>query len=223
MTTTDIYQQLTEAFPPEMERNLSKGGTNLTYIPVSEVINRLNKTLGVDQWSFTVEMCERDAIDTDFVIARVRLVWNTVPESEGAYARRVVRDGIGGQKINRTKAGAIVDLGNDYKGAVSDALKKAAQTLGVALYLARSDDAIEIELAMDAPAVSDEAIEAFNTIVALSKTFNKEQKDEMNSKWLEIAGDLPKPRKATDAPVEMLKALHDEAVRLSFHGTLITK
>ena len=31
------------------------------------------------------------------------------------------------------------------KGAVSDALKKAAQTLGVGLYLARSEDAMYAE------------------------------------------------------------------------------
>ena len=44
---SDIYQLLTEPFPQEMEKKLNKGGTSLTYIPVSEVINRLNKIIGV--------------------------------------------------------------------------------------------------------------------------------------------------------------------------------
>jgi hypothetical protein len=58
----------------------------------------------------------------------------------------VTKDGFGGQKIKRTKAGEIVDLGDEFKGAFSDALKKAAQQFGVALYLARSDEALSIEI-----------------------------------------------------------------------------
>ena len=47
----DVYGPLSEAFLQEMERTLIKGGTNLIYIPVSEVINRMNKVLGVENWS----------------------------------------------------------------------------------------------------------------------------------------------------------------------------
>jgi hypothetical protein len=49
----------------------------------------------------------------------------------------ITRDGVGGQTIKRKRDGGIVDLGDEYKGAVSDALKKAAQSFGVGLYLAR--------------------------------------------------------------------------------------
>ena len=69
----EVYAPLSEPFPQEMERTINKGGTSLTYIPVSEVINRLNKVLGVDKWSFTIVRCERDAIDPDFVVAHVRI------------------------------------------------------------------------------------------------------------------------------------------------------
>lgn len=41
-----IQAELSEPFPPEMERELRKGGTTLVYIPVSEVIARLNRILG---------------------------------------------------------------------------------------------------------------------------------------------------------------------------------
>ena len=53
-----------------------------------------------------------------------------------------MRDGFGGQQIKHTRAGAILDLGHEYKGAVSDALKKGLQAFGVALYLA-SDESLE--------------------------------------------------------------------------------
>lgn len=140
----NTYAQLVEPFQPEMERSITKSGTQLTYIPISEVINRLNKVLGVDRWSFKIVRCERDATDLDFVIAHVRIDW--FPED----ALIVSRDGFGGQKIKRNKQGQIIDLGDECKGAISDALKKAAQTLGVGLYLARSEDAIEIESVIDA-------------------------------------------------------------------------
>jgi recombination DNA repair RAD52 pathway protein len=210
----EIYPQLTEQFPQEMERTLNKGGTNLTYIPVSEVINRMNKVLGVENWSFSIKGYTEIG---DSIVAHVTV-------AAMIDGKEVSRDGVGGQKIKRIKAtGLAVDYGDEVKGAVSDALKKAVQTLGVGLYLARSDDAMEIEQIMDAPVASQEANAAFNNIVSISKTFSDEQKSQLNSKWIEIAGTLPKPRKATDAPVEMLTALHSEAVRLSFNGATTTK
>jgi len=203
----DFYSPLSEPFPQEMERTLNKGGTNLTYIPVSEVINRLNKVLGVDKWSFTIVRCERDAIDPDFVVAHVRLVWDT-------NGLPISRDGIGGQKIKRTKQGSIVDLGDEFKGAISDALKKAAQTLGVGLYLARSDDAMEIEQAMDAPA--DESTQLWENFVSISKGLSESKRSQLNDLWAKLSNNAPKPRRSSDATLDQLQELQAEAVRLSF-------
>ena len=124
---SELSAALSAPFPKEVERQLDKGGITLTYIPVSEVIVRLNEVFGVTGWSYTQIKCERDFLDPDFLVAHVRLTVGTT-----------TRDGVGGQKIKRTKAGDILDLGDEYKGAVSDALKKAAQSFGVGLYLARS-------------------------------------------------------------------------------------
>lgn len=206
----DIYGPLSEPFPQEMERSLNKGGTNLTYIPVSEVINRLNKVLGVDNWSFTVIRCERDALDPDFIVAHVRLEYNN------SEFHSVARDGIGGQKIKRNKQGGIVDLGDEFKGAISDALKKAAQTLGVGLYLARSDEAIEIEQAMDAPL--DESVQVWENFVSVSKGLDESKRSQLNDFWAKLSNNAPKPRKSSDATLEQLHELQAEAVRLSFLG-----
>ena len=127
----NLLAQLAAKFPKKIESSLSKGGVKLTYIPVSYVIARANEVLGLG-WSYQVMSTHRD---DDWIIAHVRV---TVVNGEGCS----MRDGFGGQQIKHTRAGAILDLGHEYKGAVSDALKKGLQAFGVALYLA-SDESLE--------------------------------------------------------------------------------
>jgi hypothetical protein len=193
-----------------MEKILKKGGASLTYIPVSEVITRLNKVLGIDSWSFNILSCERDAIDPDYIVAHVRLMWHT----DGTRPENaVVRDGFGGQKIKRTKTGDIVDLGDEMKGAVSDALKKAAQTLGVGLYLARSEEAMEIEAEASIDPVIEELWEQF---VSLSKGLTSEMKTKLNEFWLGYAGDRPKPTKTTAQKAD-LESLIEQCIMYSLN------
>lgn len=222
MKNNNIYQLLSEPFAPEMERSITKSGTSLVYIPVSEVINRLNKVLGADKWTFNVIKCDRDPIDTDFVIAHVQIRWYY---SDGIGY--VERDGIGGQRIKRTKAGQIVDLGDEFKGAISDALKKAAQTLGVGLYLARSEDAIEIEAVMDAESVAAEqtppradSSAKWAAFMSISKKLTTEQKDELKKVWAEYSDNAPTPTAAT-ATEEEIDFLAAEAIRIQFGGQAV--
>lgn len=210
---TDIYSQLSEPFPREMERQLRKGGTSLTYIPVSEVINRLNKVLGYDAWSYTIIKCERDALDPDFIVAHVRL--EVYPNADRFVC--VTKDGFGGQKIKRTKQGEIVDLGDEFKGAVSDALKKAAQALGVGLYLARSEEAMQEEYLAEREqaqkAVDPEIAQLWEDFVNTSKGMNAEQKNKLNEFWVEYSGGRPKPTKAT-AGIADLHALLQKSIEI---------
>lgn len=222
---TNLYQNLSEPFPQEMERKVNKSGTTLTYIPVSEIINRLNKVLGVDKWSFQVLHCMRDTVDPDFVTAHVRitaLMDSGVPNQQTT----VIRDGIGGQKIKRTKQGAIIDLGDEFKGAISDALKKAAQTLGVGLYLARTDDAIEIEQVIEGTAqhvapqpqvapVSQKYVQVKELFEALSD----DKKRGVKEFWSEYSGGTSKQlSKMND---EELEVILSEIVRLNFDGAMV--
>jgi len=160
-----MLNQLSEPFPPEVEKQLKKGGASLTYIPVSEVITRLNKVLGVDMWSYEIISCERDQLDPDYVVAHVRLSATFVP-TDKAPNLIVTKDGIGGQKIKRTRNGDILDLGDEMKGAVSDALKKAAQHFGVGLYLARSEESKNLEH-VEEQAVSPISSEHFDKLRGL--------------------------------------------------------
>lgn len=213
MTEPNIYQHLSEPFPQEMERVLNKGGVNLTYIPVSEVINRLNKVLGVDKWSFQVLRVDRDATDPEFITAHVRLNWYL------SEFNTVDRDGIGGQRIKRNKQGQIVDLGDDYKGAVSDALKKAAQTLGIGLYLARSEDAIEIEQVIEnsAPPQPAQLNEMQAKVKEMIDALSAEEKTVIRQFWSEHTGGVTKPiSKWTDDDAQLVMS---EIVRIKFAGT----
>jgi hypothetical protein len=215
----DIYPQLTEPFPREMEKILNKGGTALTYIPVSEVITRLNKVLGVDKWSFKIVRCERDASDPDFVVAHVRLEWTP---TVGEDFNIVTRDGFGGQKIKRTKQNQIVDLGDEFKGAISDALKKAAQTLGVGLYLARSEDAIEIEQVIDASnAPLSEHEQRWEDFKDASKKLTKDERDRLGEYWKQEYGDKPKPTSAKDATQEILDFLYTKLAQIKLKGEVV--
>jgi hypothetical protein len=222
--SNDIARLLAEPFPEEMERVLIKSGVELIYLPISEVINRLNKVLGMNNWSFEIISVARDLIDTDEIIAHVSLMATI----DGCT---ITKHGFGGQSVKRQrKDNKPVDLGNDFKGAVSDALKKAAQLLGVGLYLARSADAIDAEDAIDASMsqvepsshieASSELDERWNHFVGVTKTLNKEQKDSLNDFWAEYSSGKPKPTRTT-VTEEEIKALVVEAMRLSFGATVI--
>lgn len=219
MNTNDTYQRLLEPFPPEMERQLSKGGARLTYIPQAEVIARLNNVLGVDGWSMEVINVWRDPSDMDFVLAHVRLTVKLGIDSSVT----TVRDGFGGQKINKNKDKQPVDLGDDYKGAVSDAMKKAATTLGVALYLARDAEALEIEAAQQAdlepePEFQNEAV--WNTFREQASLLSAAAREELNSFWSNYSGGRPKPS-PTNNTLEDLEALCGEATRLIMDGKYV--
>ena len=212
-----MYADLSEPFSAEVERELRKGATTLIYIPVSEVIARLNRVFGVLGWSSEIIKCERDALDPDCIVAHVRL---KVSSSE--WGGMIQKDGFGGQKIKRTKTGEIVDLGNEFKGAVSDALKKAAQQFGVALYLSRSDEAlnqeIEREHAANAPKIDPNILALWNKFREASKDFSAEQKTKLNEFWTKHSGGRPKPSPET-ATMQDIMALIEESTRISFPGS----
>ena len=216
---TSIYSQLTEPFPQEMERSLNKGGTNLTYIPISEVINRLNKIIGVENWSFTVKNWQQLG---NSIVAQVSVVAIISGNS-------VTREGVGGQKIKMTKQGDPVDIGDEVKGAVSDALKKAVQTLGVGLYLARSEEAIEIEQVIDAmvpnqeqPATQEQSqiLLLWENFMSMSKSLTKEKKEDLRASWAEWSSGKPTPKK-DNVTIEEIEFLLAEATRLVFDAVAL--
>jgi hypothetical protein len=188
-----IMADLAEPFPPELLKvNKAKGG--LTYVPVAEVIARLNRVLGVTGWNTQVVDTWREPDHADWVLARVKL---TVYIGD----RTVEREGVGGQQVKYRKTGDVVDLGDEYKGAVSDALKKAAQSLGVALDLARSEEALAYDDAIYEslpPAEPSPSAGLFGVLKEHLGTMNAESKEAFKAWWAETYTDERSPGTGTD-------------------------
>jgi len=217
----EVYDRLSEPFPQEMERTVSKGGTSLTYLPIAEVTNRMNRVLGVGGWSSEILRCERDMSDPDWVVAHVRV-------SAHIDGRHIVHDGFGGQKIKRSrKDNEIVDLGDEFKGAVSDATKKALQQFGVGLYLARDIDAIEAEYAIDAAAVTPQVdpavVEAYERFIGLRDQLTESDRPKLKSFWVKYSDGRPVPKNVSEWQLNDLEAIIIEATRLVLGGTDITQ
>lgn len=193
-----LAKQLQEPFPAEMLRfNQAKG---LTYIPISEVIARMNRVLGFENWSYEVVRAWREPDHPDWCLAHVSL--------RVAIGDKVIeRAGYGGQQIKKKKSGDVVDLGDEFKGAVSDALKKAAQSLGVGLELARTEEAKrwEEEAAAEA-AMSPEAVAAFEQLSGITKQMNAEEKSALRTWWKATYGDVKVgPEAGVERLIEAIK------------------
>ena len=121
------------AAPFEETFHDSRGGVDLEYITGEQCISRLNEVLGVGGWSFTVKAhglnVEADEI---WVLGALEAA---IPEVGLAN-----REQFGSQKIKRSRSsGAPLDIGFDFKGATTDALKKCASLIGVGLYLSKKE------------------------------------------------------------------------------------
>jgi hypothetical protein len=170
----DIMKQLAEPFPEELLRYNS--AKKLTYVPIAEVVARLNRVLGVQNWSTKIVQTWREPDHPDWVLSLVRLTISIGDQI-------IERDGIGGQQVKHRKSGEVLDLGDEYKGAYSDALKKAAQSLGVGLELARTDEALGYEESYAAPVIPEQNVELFATLKTHLDKMSSEQKGELKAWW----------------------------------------
>lgn len=193
-------EKLSEPFPAEqLKRHPTKG---LTYVAIHEVVARLNRVLGAGNWNTRIEkLWGAGEVETNtgtyhkWVMAHVTLsgVVDGVPFSY---------DGVGGQEVQMLKNGfGPVDIGDNYKGAVSDAIKKASQSLGVGLELAREDDAMHYERAAkeaDQPKASPEVLKRIKeTALALKE----EDRKTFNIWWAELTGDGERGKKLDSGQV----------------------
>ena len=122
----DLYARL--ATPFEVTFRDLRGGVELEYITGEQCVTRLNETLGVANWNFRVlEHGIHSETDECWVLGELTA---TIGD------KTVTRQQFGSQKVKRSRAsGTPLDIGFDFKGAATDALKKCASLLGVALYL----------------------------------------------------------------------------------------
>ena len=122
----ELYSRLATPFDVTF-RDL-RGGVELEYITGEQATTRLNETLGFLAWSFRiVEHGIHAEADECWVLGELTV---TIGD------RTVTRQQFGSQKVKRSRSsGTPLDIGFDLKGAATDALKKCASLIGVALYL----------------------------------------------------------------------------------------
>ena len=100
------------------------------YLEVQTVVQRLNDILGYDGWDFTI--MEREQTEQELIVFGSMVVRG----EEGSVTRMQC-----GRKRIAFKRGSDIpmDLGNDWKSAIGDCIKKCATLFGVGLYI--KDDA----------------------------------------------------------------------------------
>jgi hypothetical protein len=123
-------------------------GQQLAYVSHAWVTRVLNEAFGFRwSWDVTDTVIVPDLTNPAEVIVRGRL---TVTTPDGGT---VVKEQFGSTDVKRYKNGGVISLGDDLKAASSDALKKAASLLGVALDLyGASDDPLPGEEPRQRPA-----------------------------------------------------------------------
>jgi len=122
----ELYGRL--AAPFEVTFRDLRGGVELEYITGEQATTRLNETLGFLNWSFRiVEHGIHAEADECWALGELTVTLD---------GRTVTRQQFGSQKVKRSRSsGTPLDIGFDLKGAATDALKKCASLIGVALYL----------------------------------------------------------------------------------------
>ena len=126
-----LYRQLAARMPTHT-REMYRGGPKLAYISTEQATTKLNTVLGVDAWSFAiVERWYEESSDCCCVRGILTVQWPS--------GRTTHHEDVGGQVVNRKKDGNPIEIANDWKGARSDCLKRAAADIGVGLFL-YSDD-----------------------------------------------------------------------------------
>ena len=122
----EIRDVLEAPFAPEMiEQREGSFGKVLDYVEGWAVIQRLNEAFEGD-WTFEIERFE--ILEDEVVVL-------------GKFsANGIVKTQFGSSSITRAEdTGKPICLGDDLKGAATDAVKKCATLMGVALYLYNGD------------------------------------------------------------------------------------
>lgn len=146
-----------KALTVPFDRSKLKRTQGMDYIPIAEVVARMNEVMGVGKWRVEILKTEGWGMRQtqqlgecpSHIVATVRV--HLLDDETGEWTWG---EGMGGQDVNFFKVPdnaadnvftkGPTNLGDAYKGACSDATKKALQQFGVGLELARDGQALDI-------------------------------------------------------------------------------
>ena len=134
MDLKGLQKRLEGEFPSKEVKSRTQAGQELLYISTDSVINRLNRAMGI---TWDTELIKDEVITIDGeTIYRVVISLNMHDRENGdLIAKRI---GVGCDKMEyKIKGGTATKSDPDkaVKTAYSEAIKNAAKTYGVALYL----------------------------------------------------------------------------------------
>jgi len=116
--------------PVEPRTRKGKGGVTFSYVTGTSVVDALNEAFDYEWSSEVMETTKEDG----YVVTRVRI--SVYLKSADGSVNTVYKEAFGGAEIKkRSSDGSYLDLSNDYKTAMTSALKKAAEQFGIALHL----------------------------------------------------------------------------------------
>jgi len=118
-----------------------RGGKQLSYIPVALYVRKLNFVFGYGAWSF--EITKSEVMEGQAVVQGLLIV----PE----IGLRIAQ--FGGHPVARSKeTKEAVDIGDTFKAAASDCLKKCCSMIGMFADLYSPSDFVELEPPKEASA-----------------------------------------------------------------------
>lgn len=107
-----------------------RGGQILDYVDGATVRQRLNDAIGNLSWSS--EIISETVVD-DEILVKARLTIHN-------NGQAIRKEAYGGAKIYRDRDGKVIDYGDSFESARTEALKRCAKDMGVGLHLYTGDD-----------------------------------------------------------------------------------
>lgn len=149
---------------------LEKGGKKFPFVTGGYMRVQLDRIFGFD-WDF--EVIEVHKFETD-VVVQGKLTARTRKNNQD---HTITKTQFGGSKIKTKKDGVTpLDIGNDFKAAATDALKKCAAEFGIARDVYYAGEFYETEL------IQEEIVET-KAIEAQTKPLTQEEKDAITKRF----------------------------------------
>lgn len=162
-----------------IKRRMGRGGKYFDYVEVGYVVKKLNELFG-PFWKFEIVDKGREG-DQIWVLGRLTVYFSK--------DFSISKEQYGSATVKKAKDGSILSLGDDFKAASSDALKKCASLFGIAadVYF-KNDESIRDEF--------DDVFVDEDPIIKAKKEFLKKKgidtsgmsRQEIEKKFLEVKG-----------------------------------
>lgn len=161
-------QRLFRPTPAEHIHQLSKGGKTFSYVEGGYIRRQLDVLFGFD-WDFEVVSIVRDG---DSIICQGKLTGRT------ETSQPIVKMQFGGSTVKFKKGTHDpLDIGNDYKAAATDALKKCAADFGIARDVYYANEFVEAKI-IESEAIEDAQSEKeTKQIEELTRELSDDEKD----------------------------------------------